>query len=418
MELRWLGIAVVLGLVGCGSEPGSGGAGGSGGGAGAAIAQVSIGSAHTCAISVEGELKCWGDNSEGQLGRGDVVAIGDDELPSSVRSLDLGAKAVSVACGASHTCAVLEGGGVKCWGANAAGQLGYGTTTPIGDDEVLSGVGLVDLGGPAKQVVAGGDFSCALLATGDVRCWGGARAALGLGHLEAIGDDEVPVAVGIIDLGGKATALTSSVFHVCALMESQNVRCWGWERASGYQGQAIGDDETPAQAGDLDLGGPVISVSAAAQHTCAVMEGGGVRCWGTGDDSQLGYGNTNYIGDDETPASVGDVPFPSPVAQVAVGRSHSCVRTDAGVVSCWGAGSGGALGNGNANPVISAASANPVKLAEAVESLVSGNFSVCGLMAGGMTCWGAGSSGQLGYGNTDNVGVKEVPEQAGFVPVF
>src|SRR6185369_17045588 len=98
----------------------------------------------------------------------------------------------------------------------------------------------------------------------------------------------------------------------CALLEGGTVRCWG----SGMQGELghgnvenIGDDETPASAGDIDVGGIVTNVDAGFLHVCATLESGSARCWGRGSTGALGYGNLQDIGDDETPASAGDVPL-------------------------------------------------------------------------------------------------------------
>src|SRR5207244_379546 len=125
--------------------------------------------------------------------------------------------------------------------------------------------------------------------------------------------------------------------HTCALLEGGTVRCWG-EGLSGSLGYGnvnnIGDDESPASAGDVDVGGTVVQISVGAAHTCALLEGGTVRCWGA--NLQLGYGNMNIVGDDETPASVGDVDVGGPAVQLAAGGFHTCVVLDGGAVRCWG----------------------------------------------------------------------------------
>ena len=98
--------------------------------------------------------------------------------------------------GSEHTCVVLDNGNVRCWGLNSAGQLGYGNTgvvgkTRIGDDETPKTEGPVDFGGPDAVEVATGSFhSCAILEGGDVRCWGlGADRRLGYAHTNTIGDN-------------------------------------------------------------------------------------------------------------------------------------------------------------------------------------------------------------------------------------
>jgi alpha-tubulin suppressor-like RCC1 family protein len=152
---------------------------------------------------------------------------------------------------------------------------------------------------------------CGLRDDGAVFCWGG--GSLGKPGAGVIGDDETPAEAGPVEIGAPAVDIVMGTGHVCALLENGAVRCFG----SGYSGQLgygntenIGDDETPASVGDVPLGGKAVQLGAGEQHTCALLDTGGVRCWGRNSDRQLGYGHTDNIGDDETPASVGDVPLP------------------------------------------------------------------------------------------------------------
>ena len=111
-------------------------------------------------------------------------------MPSSISTVVCS----SLPTRSSHTCALFESGSVRCWGAALQGQLGYGNTNPIGDDEPPVDAAFVPVGGRVVQVSAGGDFTCALLESGTVRCWGEA-SALGLGSSENIGDNESPESV-------------------------------------------------------------------------------------------------------------------------------------------------------------------------------------------------------------------------------
>ncbi|MGE0326711.1 MAG: RCC1 domain-containing protein [Polyangiaceae bacterium] len=430
MRLALAGLFALGCLVGCGDDGGSGaggagGAGGSGGSAGGGtggsgggelVTSFALGQDHVCAVGSQGSLKCWGQNASGQLGQGNTDTLGDDELPSSAPVVDVGGKVVQVAAGGAHTCVLLEAGDVKCFGSNQFGQLGYGMTNTIGDDELPSGIGNVDLGGKAKQVVAGRDFSCALLTDGTVRCWGAAGTWLGLGRLEAVGDDEVPTAVEPVNVGGSVVALNAAVFNVCARLDSGSLRCWGWANSSPYSGMEIGDDETPADAGDVDVGAKVTQASSSPAHTCVTTVEGHVRCWGQGNDFQLGYGGTDAVGDDESPATAGDVPLVDAVASVAAFRTGTCALTTAGEVKCWG--KGPALGTGNANPVTTAASAIAIQLEGTPTAIGSSPFRVCSLLDSGLHCWGAGNGGALGYGSTDDVGDDETPASVGPVSVF
>src|SRR5690606_11667889 len=129
---------------------------------------------HVCAVLEGGDLRCWGRSWDGELGlaMGGTVVIGDDELPTAVPPIKLGGKALQVSVGVSFVCAVLEGGAVRCWGRNTSGQLGLGHVQVIGDDEHPDSQPPVKLGGKALQVATGSQHACALLEGGQVRCWG------------------------------------------------------------------------------------------------------------------------------------------------------------------------------------------------------------------------------------------------------
>jgi cysteine-rich repeat protein len=206
-----------------------------------------------------------------------------------------------------HTCALLESGAVRCWGRNRYGQLGYGHTSPIGDSEAPSSAGDVSAGERVVQLAAGAYHTCALLESGTVRCWGDNEyGRLGYGHSSPIGDNEAPSSVNPVDVGGRVVQLAAGDSHTCALLEGGAVRCWGpnWNGELGYgHMRAIGDDESPSSAGDVNVGGRVVQLAAGSYHTCAVLEGGGVRCWGYNENGQLGYGHMRAIGDDESPSS-------------------------------------------------------------------------------------------------------------------
>jgi hypothetical protein len=219
--------------------------------------------------------------------------------------VNVGGTVTQIAAGKHHTCALLDTGDVRCWGEGANGRLGYGNAITIGDNESPASAGSVDVGGTVTQIVAGEDHTCALLDTGSVRCWGiGASGRLGYGNTNDIGDNETPADVGDVTVGGTVTQIDAGVFHTCTLLDTGAVRCWGTGGAGrlGYgNSTTIGDDETPADAGNVDIGGAVTQIVT-----------GTVRCWGSSSNGTLGYGNNEIIGDNETPASVGDVDIVDP----------------------------------------------------------------------------------------------------------
>ena len=182
--------------------------------------------------------------------------------------------------------------------------MGYGNEQDIGDNETPAATGPVGLG-PGRTAVAvsaGAAFSCAILDTGSVRCWGdGNQGQLGYGNTEDIGDNETPGSVGPVDLGpGRtAVAITTGQYHTCAILDDGQVRCWGYGPHLGYGNTfSIGDNETPGSAGPVDFGPgrAAVTISAGWGHTCAGLDDGTVRCWGRGDLGQLGYGNEHASG--------------------------------------------------------------------------------------------------------------------------
>src|SRR3954453_5898528 len=271
-------------------------------------AQIDAGQNHTCALQ-SGAVRCWGYNLEGELGLGNADTIGDDETPAAAPPVDLGSghSAVAISAGEFHTCAIFNDGTVRCWGFGQNGRLGTGSVANIGDDEPVTSVPPVDLGTgrTAKAISAGGSHTCAILDDNTVRCWGYAFwGELGYGNPDPdpmtpdvepmpvdIGDNETPASVGPVNLGSGRTAkaISAGDLHTCAILDNDTVRCWGrgQDGQLGYGNQQnVGDRDTPASAGPVDLGGghTAKAISAGVAETCAILDDGNVRCWGFGGD--------------------------------------------------------------------------------------------------------------------------------------
>jgi alpha-tubulin suppressor-like RCC1 family protein len=386
---------------------------------------VTTGANHTCVLLNSKKVKCWGLANVGQLGYGNNNNIGDNELPSTVGLVNVGGDVTQVAAGNNHTCALLTDGNVRCWGQGFFGQLGYGSTSAV---SIPANAGNVNVGGTVTQIATGGTHTCALLTTGNVRCWGSASSGqLGYGNTTAIGDNETPSTAGDVNVGGTVTQITAGTNHTCALLNTGNVRCWGLA-SSGQLGYGnttvIGDTETPSSAGDINLGSTVTKIVAGGTHTCAIITGGNVKCWGAANNGQLGYGNTTAIGDNETPSTIGNVNIGSTVTELTTGSLHTCVLLSTNGAKCWGSGLNGRLGYGNTSNIGSANTPSAV-----------GNISISGIpiyiSAGGshtciitgivssynIYCWGLATSGQLGLGNTNSIGDNEFPSNASRVRI-
>jgi len=326
-------------------------------GAGRTATAISVGDYHTCALLDNGTVECWGFGADGRLGYGNIRDVGDDETPGSVGPVFLGTgrTARAISAGGAHTCALLDNGSVRCWGYGFAGQLGYANQFTVGNTQTPGMVGPVDLGGhTAKAISAGGSHTCALLEDDSVRCWGSnSFGQLGYGNDNDIGDTETPGSAGPVNfgLGRTATAISAGGSHTCALLNDASVRCWGLGRNGqlGYgETSNIGDSARPNLAGPVNLGSDrsALAISAGRAHTCARLDDGSVRCWGNGGNGRLGYANTNAIGDDEVPGTVGPVNLGlgRQALAVSLGPTHTCARLDDGSVRCWGSGASGRLG--------------------------------------------------------------------------
>ena len=396
-------------------------------------AGTSDGSGHSCRLFGAADVRCWGFGGNGRLGYANTATIGDDETPGSAGPIELfaGGTPLAISAGAFHTCALSGGGSVRCWGFGGDGRLGYGSTDTIGDDQAPRAVGPVDFG-PGRSAVAisaGGGHSCAVLDNGSVQCWGfGGDGRLGYGNRRAVGDDEPPRAVDPVDFGPDRSALAISAGrdHTCALLDDGSVRCWGLgnDGRLGYGNTTtIGDDETPASAGPVDLGAGrrATALSAGHGHTCAVLDDGSVRCWGYGANGRLGYGNNNNVGDAQRPGSAGPVQLgPGRTAQaISAGDAHTCALLDDASVRCWGLAQHGRLGYPGAGDVgddeapgtLGAVDLGSDGGAAAVSA--GGRHTCARLENGAVRCWGNGFTGRLGYCNERDIGDDETPGSAG-----
>lgn len=334
--------------------------------------------------------------------------------------------------GASHSCARLTNGSVRCWGLNGNGQLGYGNTVTIGDTETPAAAGPVNLGTgrTATQLAAGDSSTCAILDNASVRCWGsGGFGALGYGSTEDVGNDESVASKGPVNLGSGRTAKAIAVgaSHACAILDTDALRCWGQggDGALGYgNGNSIGDDpmETPASAGPVSLGTTAKAVTAGIGFTCVLRTDGGVVCFGQNGFGQLGQGSaipSSEYGDDsgEVPSNLGTVNLGinRTASAISSGSQHTCVIlatpvADAGKVMCWGLAASGRLGyNDGANNIgdnESPFAAGTVNLGgHTAVAVAAGGAHTCVILDdGSVRCWGFGSSGQTGQNGTANVG--------------
>ena len=256
---------------------------------------IDMGSDHNCAILNDDSLVCWGLNNAGQLGNGDTS---DQDTPVSVNLGTNTAKAVSA--GNNETCAILDDDSLVCWGRNSLGQLGDGTTD--NQDSPVS----VDLG-TGKTAVAinvGSSFSCAILNDNNLVCWGWNQyGQLGIG---------------------------SGSNDVCTI------------RTTDYDCK-----KTPAPV-NLGSGRTAKAVSSGNSHTCAILDDNSVKCWGFNGSGELGYGDNVDRNAPEATDTVALGEGRHPVA-ISTGKAHTCALLDDDTILCWGYNGEGQLGDGTTN---------------------------------------------------------------------
>jgi len=335
------------------------------------VTQIAAGWAHTCALDNQGQIICWGANVHGQLGLGDGQGRGtapEDFIPG-LAPVDLGPglMAQQLTVGGAHSCALLPEGRVKCWGANDFGQLGLGDENARGDEPAEMGEALpyVDLGqnNRAESIAAGGQHTCALLVGGGVKCWGrGSEGQLGLGTDEVLGNgpNEMGDALPVV-LHGSATPVSAVALgknHTCVLSEAGVVRCWGdnaWGQLGQNHGRQIGDDAIELGAALIPtvLSDTAVRLVLGWSHSCAVLRRGRTVCWGENSDGQLGLGDPlPQVGgmerDMESVARSADLGADADVVDVAVGEAHTCALLADRTLRCWGSNASGQLGLGDA----------------------------------------------------------------------
>ena len=333
---------------------------------------LSLGGGHACAILSNGRVKCWGANAYGQLGAGDVLSRGDapNEMGESLPYVDLGAgaSAASISLGLDHACALVSSGYVLCWGRNNVGQLGYGDTWTRGDfpGEMGSNLPAVSMGSvwAATSISCGSFFSCAV-AGGVVKCWGQNN----FGQLGA--------GISALSVGDEVNEMGNQLIPV-----------------------------------NLGAGVMASAVFAGSFHACAITTSLQVKCWGQNSNGQLGYEDqfvrgfsSDDMGSNLPFVNLGEGFVP---ASMCLGYAHTCVLDSATKrVKCFGYNAFGQLGYGDntdrGKDANTMGSWLPFVNVQGVQQVSCGPHHTCVLLQNDATvrCWGYSSLGNLGYGDMD-----------------
>jgi alpha-tubulin suppressor-like RCC1 family protein len=285
---------------------------------------------HSCLIDPEDQVRCWGDGSRGQLGDGSWGPAVSNAVPQLVATSK---KAKQLALGRWHSCALLEGGEVECWGSGERGQLGDGV---LGDGHLEISPKKALLNPGVERIEAGGDWTCGQWSTGEIQCWGGVSTS-------ESGKESItqPVKIdGLLNPQG----FSIGGFHGCATEKVGTVRCWG-ANESGQLGRGVAGTGTLKADPSKKLNGSpmtgVVQVTAGERHNCALLDiTFTVQCWGANESGQLGNQGAN------APHAVTLVGLVG-VKSLSAGGSHTCaVESSQEGLKCWGANGSGQLGRG------------------------------------------------------------------------
>ena len=386
---------------------------------------ISAGGSHTCAVLNNGKVTCWGDGASGKLGHDEGDGLGQKDLPAL--TTDLGKRAVQVVAGLDHTCALLVDGSVKCWGKGDKGQMGNGLTTAANTKPVVVNLP-TDMRAAAIASGPSSDHTCAIFvsrsnadAESKVYCWGSNdKGQIGNGSTtqaatpvatEALGDGVAAIAVG-----GK---------HTCAVLGTREVvKCWGQGNLGQIGNGATADKTSPTDTSSLGAGKLVAQITAGGHHTCVLLNDHSVKCWGQGASGQLGYNGTT----DKTeptlinnPAVNGAV---TKVVAISAGSDHTCAifddavksnltdqDLDDGLVKCWGKGDNArVLGKTSdiTNKTVPA-STESLGTGRLAAQIAAGGAHTCALLDDDrINCWGKEARGSL-------VGARISPRSMGLI---
>jgi alpha-tubulin suppressor-like RCC1 family protein len=238
------------------------------------VQTFALGREHGCAAH-EGQLLCWGNGMDGQLGLGYLRL----ELPFAMPISAVTLRGLKIATARAHSCAILAGAAqVACWGSNASGQLGSGTNTATSSFVTAK----LPQSGDISDLASGDAHTCALTG-GNMVCWG--KNDMGQTGGKPSAYDAMPKTVAALDRG-QIKAIAAGGDATCALRDDGSVYCFGSNK-SGQLGQTPSD--TPWPTGfPVKTRGRAIAIAVGSTHACAVIEGGTVQCWGANDAGQLG----------------------------------------------------------------------------------------------------------------------------------
>jgi len=365
---------------------------------------VAAGASHCLALSSDGTVSSWGNNTSGQLGTGVNYSSTNYDMDIDTSGVLSGKTIIAIAAGHSHSLAVASDGTVYSWGNNFSGQLGNGNYNNSNVPVAVSTTGVL-AGKKIIAVAAGYSHSLALASDGTIYAWGGNSSGQ-LGNGNNISSN-LPVAVYTTGaIAGKAvTTIASGFLHNLALTSDGSTYSWG-ANISGQLGNGSNNStNVPVEVNTTDvlLGKKIITINAGAYHSFVVASDGITYSWGLNSFGQLGNGNNTST---NIPVTVrfnaANVLIGKNISAVYAGSLFSIALGADNTFYSWGDNSAGQLGNGNKissnTPVV--ASNLSVLSNKVISAVATGGYHCLVLTSDGTVyAWGDNSAGQLGNGN-------------------
>lgn len=290
--------------------------------------EIAAGKNHTCALLNDGSVSCWGHNSFGSLGSGDG---GHSTAPINI----VGLRLVEIDAGGFSTCGTDESGKLQCWGANVYGQLGIGSAT-----QYFSTPQIVLYQGNVTRLLAvdmGETHACATSQLNETWCWGRNNyGQLGTGDVTST---KVPVKSVLWTNGRSTSSVVSGGLHSCALANNNSLNCWGRNSQGQLGDGSVIENTTPRPVTNLNA----VDITAGTSHTCGTLVDGSMVCWGSNGDGQLGTTATTDT-KSNIPVAVA-LPAGTKIKEMSAGGNHTCALTFTEEVLCWGNNDSGQLGN-------------------------------------------------------------------------